>query len=743
MSRSRFTRSCLSILCICLAVAVARAGQAGASPDVSLLPSGDQDAYVQACKMTLAGQFQQSLQLLSASPPSAPKRQWKLVKWLRDYYRIQQTAAQRRQEIYQENIDKAQKALADGKSEDALSLARKASYYAADKQQFRQLPWLEQIVTGAEEKASQYLQQHKWLDAGEIYYELGTIFEEDKRYEEMTRRCGRHARLEATYGAEEESENGQASAWTDQMDQWREDLAIISPDVVAETVLRIQHDYVEAPDLQALTIGGLKAVKILLETEKLAKTFPELADDAARRRFLARIDELIAQVKQFGEPFTEKQVWLTYGRLLQANQETVNLPIALVIKEFVEGLTNELDLFSSVIWPSERESFQKQTTGKFSGVGIQIAMEDNKLTVITPLSDTPAYRAGLAPGDIITAIDGKSTQGITIDQAVRAITGPKGTVVVLSVQHPWEREPVDIPLVRDTIVVHTVKGYQRDDHHRWRYFIDPDYKIAYIRVTSFTETTVEDLEKALKQARDEGMRALILDLRFNAGGLLRSANGVADLFLSNGAIVSTRGRNVPPFRRQATPGGSAVDVPMIVLVNDYSASASEIVAGALKDHARALLVGQRTFGKGSVQNLIPIADNTCWLKLTTALYYLPSGRSIHKRQDSKVWGVDPDIKIELTPNEMRDVIQLDRDRDIIRQNDNGPSTAPATKPATAATTTQARTKPAYPPVDIQLKAALLVMRVKLDSQQSWPVKPALAIAEGKTSQTKPLGAVQP
>ncbi len=705
-----------------------------------------------------------------------------LLDWLGQYQQLEETRQQRRTEIYERNIAQAKDALARDNVTQALTFARKASSYAPDIQQFQQLEWLEQIVARAQAEGQEYQDKHEWLDAGNVYAELGMIFKDNKQYRQIARRCGRHARLEIVYKPD---------------GQWEEDLANISPDVVAETIVEAYRYSVEVPDLQALTISGLEAIRTLVQTEKLSEVFPELEDQANREEFARAIDDLISraeqQTQQDGETFGGEQVYQLYGQLLGANDRTCKLPQPLIIKEFVDGMLEKLDKFSSVIWPSEREDFQKMTTGQFSGVGISITMEDNKLKVITPLADTPAYRAGIAPGDIITAIDGKSTQGITINKAVRTITGPKGTKVVLTVLHTWDENPVDVPLIRDTIVIHTVKGYRRDQDGHWWYFIDPEHQIAYVKVTSFNKNTVDLLKDVLRRLSSEGMEGLILDLRFNAGGLLRSAVDMADLFLGDGVIVSTRGRSVESYQETASPGGPSQDVPMVVLINDFSASASEIVAGALKDHGRALLVGQRTYGKGSVQNVMPIANNSCWLKLTTALYYLPSGRSIHKREDSEVWGVDPDIEIKLTPNEIRDVVKLGYERDIINQhNDNeqtnsqpaskpsslpdnlsasmpvslpssiptsgpssvptseptsistsGPSSVPTSGPTTTAAVTSMPAEKEYPPVDVQLEAALLLMRTKLHLQQLWPVARQIIVAQDKSSESKILEAVQP
>jgi carboxyl-terminal processing protease len=361
-------------------------------------------------------------------------------------------------------------------------------------------------------------------------------------------------------------------------------------------------------------------------------------------------------------------------------------------------------------------------------------MENGKIQVVTPIPGSPAYHAGIVPGDQITKINGESTESITIDQAVRKITGPKGTKVTLGILHPWNQKSRQVTLTRDTIVIQTVKGYKMDGENQWQYFIDPVGKIAYVRITSFTDTTPQELTDALNTITQQGGKGLILDLRFNPGGTLKAAVETVDLFIDKGVIVSTRGRSVEPWQKSASPNDTKFrDLPIIVLINNYSASAAEIVSGALKDYHRAWLIGERSFGKGSVQNVLPSSDDSYKLKITTAHYYLPSGKCIHRKPDSKEWGVDPNLKIELTPNEMKDVIDLQRDAEIVTQV-NGVKVDPL--PTTKTTTTVASTtttsdsdedaeetelqKPRkYPPTDIQLDAAVTVMQARLTLNVPW------------------------
>lgn len=343
----------------------------------------------------------------------------------------------------------------------------------------------------------------------------------------------------------------------------------------------------------------------------------------------------------------------------------------------VQGMLQGLDPFSSFISDEELAEFNKRVKGTFGGIGIVIGMEDGWLTVISPIEDAPAYRAGVMAGDKIISIEGKSSEGISLDDAVKMLTGKPGTEVTFQVVHMGTLQRETFTVKREEIHIKTIKGDVRLEDGQWNYMIDKDAGIAYIRMTSFTEDTVHDLEAALAEARKQGMKGLILDLRWNGGGILEAATGVSDLFVESGVIVSTRGRKSKEEVWEAKAEGTVTDIPMVVLVNDRSASASEIVAGCLQDHKRAILVGERTFGKGSVQRIFNLRDGQCAVKLTVAKYYLPLGREIHRDEGDKEWGVDPQIVVPMSFEEYAAVVKARRDSEVLHTNGktrNGNST---------------------------------------------------------------------
>jgi carboxyl-terminal processing protease len=325
-----------------------------------------------------------------------------------------------------------------------------------------------------------------------------------------------------------------------------------------------------------------------------------------------------------------------------------------LVEDMINGGLERLDPHSAYINPRDYKQFDKQSEGKFGGVGISVGFDRanrGQLIVISPMPGTPAYEAGVLAGDVILKIDGKATDSLRMAEAVDLIQGDPGQKVVLTVLHEGSKEPVDVPIVRAVIKVPSVMGDLRkaDNPKEWDYFLDKTSKIGYIRLTNFSKTAPAEMKAAVEELQRGGVRGLVIDLRNNPGGLLRSAVEISDLFLSKGVIVSTKGRNHKEEVYEAKEEGTLLSepgkvVPIAVLINKYSASASEIVAAALQDHGRAVVVGERSYGKGSVQNIILMEKDTSALKLTTASYWRPSGKNIHRFPDSKEtddWGVRP------------------------------------------------------------------------------------------------------
>lgn len=328
-----------------------------------------------------------------------------------------------------------------------------------------------------------------------------------------------------------------------------------------------------------------------------------------------------------------------------------------LIENAINGMLTALDPHSSYLNEKSFSEMQVQTKGEFGGLGIEVTMENGLVKVVSPIDDTPAYHAGIKAGDYISEIDGKPVMGLTLSEAVEKMRGKVGSTITLMVLREGLKEPWEVSLTRDIITIQSVRSR-------------PEKDIGYLRITSFSEQTFSKMEESIEKLKKDvpGMKGVVLDLRNNPGGLLDQAVSVSDGFLDRGEIVSTRGRQKEDIRRySATPGDLLEGLPMVVLINSGSASASEIVAGALRDHKRAVIMGSKSFGKGSVQTVIPLPGHGA-MRLTTSRYYTPSGISIQAE------GITPDIdvpeaKIELLDKDSRRILH---EADLVGalENDN-------------------------------------------------------------------------
>ena len=356
-----------------------------------------------------------------------------------------------------------------------------------------------------------------------------------------------------------------------------------------------------------------------------------------------------------------------------------------LIESAIIGMLSALDPHSSYLDAKSFGEMQVQTRGEFGGLGIEVTMENGLVKVVSPIDDTPAHRAGIQPGDLISHIDGEPVVGLNLSEAVKKMRGKVGTDILLTVRRQ-EQEPFDVTITRAIIKISSVRSRLEG-------------KIGYVRVTQFNEQAQDGIESALSKFREElgdEPEGLILDLRNNPGGLLDQAVSVSDLFLERGEIVSTRSRRVEETQRfNARPGDIANGLPLVVLINGGSASASEIVAGALQDHGRAILLGTRSFGKGSVQTIVPLGGHGA-MKLTTARYYTPSGRSIQAK------GIEPDIEVQPARIEALELPQGRREADLRGALDSAADESEASREGTEgeAETTQ----------DYQLSRALDLLR---------------------------------
>jgi carboxyl-terminal processing protease len=364
-----------------------------------------------------------------------------------------------------------------------------------------------------------------------------------------------------------------------------------------------------------------------------------------------------------------------------------------LVEDMINGGLHTLDPASVYFNEEQLRQFSQDNKGTYVGIGALLGIDPktNTLMIASPIPDSPAMEAGLQAGDLILKIDGQSSEGLDTDAARSKIKGEPGTPVTLTLLRPGAAaDPFDVTLPRREIVSHPVKGVRRkaDDPTRWDFIADPQYKIAVIRLVEFTRPTTKEIDEALKEAVAAGAKALVLDMRGNPGGLLDEAEHIADRFLADGVIVRTRGRHDTGRDIKAKNDGSvwedAAKLPMAVLVDRASASAAEIVAAALQDHGRAVVVGERSYGKGSVQRSIELAGGTTALKLTTEIWLTPNGKHIHRTPQSKAeddWGVRPNdgFEVKMTDEQVVQYFLHLREAELIRKTP-GEAAKPPEKP---------------------------------------------------------------
>lgn len=639
---------------------------------------------------------------------------------------------QARVKTYQESLEQMDQHMRDGDLQAALidalgaheaSLSRteigrfRLTGVLVDRDAVLRSAVVNRVVERAAAAAELAESQAEWLDAQNLYYRLNALFNVDRRYRDDLERISRRIVLLRLFyprrlhelNNQERIRMGQEplEAFQDQSDDWRIQLKGIDRSMVADALDAAATTHLWQHGWPPLIVAGYDGIETLVTTSDLADVFPRLADDWARRSFLDYVQGERAHWEGQDQGSRMRTSSLLRA-LLAENSKTISLPDQVILHQFGEGAVASLDDFSGMVWPYERPMLDRQLDGTYSGVGLQITLDEaGRLRIVTPLEDTPAHRAGLRADDLITEIDHRPTLGITLNQAIDQITGPDGTPVVLTVKREGEDETRQFEVRRDRIRIMSVKGWKRQGYRDWDYLIDPEHQIGYIRVTGFFPDTSADFDEAIDEMKGQGARALILDLRFNPGGRLSQAVELCNRFVAQGVLVSTARPNRRPREERARPhkAASLAGIPVVVLINEGSASASEIVAGCLQDHSRAVIVGTRSYGKGSVQKIVPVARDRARLRLTTEHYLLPSGASIHRDDNSTQWGVKPDLVVRMTPEQVAESIRRLRDADIPFD--------PRKKPTPDELRQRDPVRLLEGPLDLQLQAAVVVLQSKL------------------------------
>ena len=545
-----------------------------------------------------------------------------------------------------------------------------------------------------------------WLMASELYSRLDVLMDDHGEYHKDADRQGRRLGMLRLYAPKRlwELRNDRTKLekaeglppYNSAADDWTEKLAKVDRAMVTRAVTAAAGRHVETPRLNDLIAGGMDALRTMASTSDLNGAFPALADKSKRDQFIQALDSLENELKLAKRDLSNPLLDSLLDRIKTANEASVNLPETAWLHEFGNGAIAQLDEFSAIIWPDELGRFQRATQGSFVGVGVQIEFDElSQVRVSTPLEGMPAHRAGIRTGDLIKLVDGKPLYGISsLDQAVEMITGPINTKVTLTIERETPgkdgtaatKQTLPFALNRSKIKVRTVKGWKRigdglaagaDD---WDFMIDPVDHIGYIRLSQFADDSAREMYEAVRVLnRDNNLQGLILDLRYNPGGFLDKAVDIGRLFVADGPIVGMKSSSGQvTFEDNGRAGAKAPlsDVPIAVLINEGSASASEIISGALRCYGnngqiKSVIVGQRSFGKGSVQNVWTLPGNAAQMKVTTNYYTLPDSSVIHRKPGKPVWGIEPTLHVDMLPQQITDALNARRNADLLPTDSGG------------------------------------------------------------------------
>jgi len=682
--------------------------------------SGEPNVVETVCELIYQGQFDAADELIGED-----SRLGRLAKIVQEYKDIEQRRQSARKVAYEEQLAELEKFRAEADSNDVndipavFSVISKAVEFADDAQREQLLsePFVKRIFQQALDTSAEFESEGKWLDAyTNCYYWLQAIEPDNKAYSD--------------YAEQLLDKAGIVASFQDSPCETREErYEGVKKEMFERAISALKANYVTIIDYRQMATKAVRRCELLGEVMK----FPmddfgngagkqasgngggdfqlKVEDRKSLSAWSAALAAVLDEVERSPKGVSKDKFMDVFEKVLALNRTTVQFPLPVVIAQFTEAALSALDPYTVMVWPRQVLEFEKMMTNEFTGIGIEISKRKGLLTITSLLPDTPAYNSGLDAGDVIEAADGVETKDMSLICAVRKITGQEGSKVTLTIRRPGEEKTRDITITRAKIVVPTIRGWQRTEAGRWLYMIDEKNKIGYVRLTGFSAETASDLEEVLSGLEGEGLKGLILDLRFNSGGFLDSAIAVTDKFIEEGLIVITRPRSwLSSTYASAHKKKTHPNYPLVILINSGSASASEIVSGALQDpkHKRAVLVGERTHGKGSVQGITHYPGEGAQLKYTMAYYHLPSDQRVKSReamekQGRNDWGIGPDIEIELRTDELRKMIDIQRDNDVLVRADHDNS-GTALKRHTAEETLAA---------DPQLAVGILVVKSKL------------------------------
>ncbi len=670
-------------------------------------PSAEVAFVEQACKLIYEGKFEQVDGLIKqtdgndSTPLSGTTR--RLSQITGRYKDIAQQRQAARDAAYAEARAEMQKArektdinnLNDANDvndlNSLLSAIAKAGEFTnkTQKEQLLSDAYVKTVLQKAIDRAARFEVEGKWLDAyTSCYGWLVAIDPDNKGYFDYSNQLIEKASLAMVF------EDSPCETSEERFQGVQKEMFVNAIDF-------LDTHYVSLIDYSETATKAIERCKLLVEVLALSAQSspgPQEArkntsslmhlslDPQKRAAWSSSLDGLLDEVKSSSNGLTglgKKKFTDIFQKVLGLSATTVELPEPVLVSQFAEAALGALDPYTVIVWPKEVQDFEQMMTNEFTGIGIEISKVQGLLTVSSLLVDTPAFNSNLDAGDIIEKVEGAPTKDMTLFCAAKKIKGPVGTKVTLTVRRPSNDKAVedkvfDITITRDTIVVPTVRGWQRTKEGKWLYMIDPEKKIGYVRLTSFSSDTAPGLEAVLQELENEGLKGLIIDLRSNTGGLLDSAVAVVDKFIAEGFIVSRQPRaGQVAIYEEAHKRGTHPNYPLVILINSRSASASEIVAGALADpiHKRAVLVGTRTHGKGSVQGITGYLGKGAQLKYTMAYYHLPSGQKVEsqeamEKKGRKDWGVGPNVEVDLRSDEIKKMLDVQRHNDVLVKADH-------------------------------------------------------------------------
>jgi len=584
------------------------------------------------------------------------------------------------------------------------------------------------VAKGAEESGD-------LMVASELYFRLNAIYDQSGEYKGDVKRLSRRLAMIRMYAPQRlwEIRNDRRVAeeldplppYNAYGDDYHEKLNGINSVTVRTAIQRAADQHVgrktrkhpTGVTMNDLILSGLDALETMATTTDLAIVFDGLENPKHRQAFLDVIHEQQARIKAKSHGASGYDLRRSLDAVLTAGQEHVGIIETAMLHEFGNGAMSALDDYTAIIWPDELARFRRSTQGEFIGIGVQIQLDEfQNIKIVTPLEGTPAQRAGVQSDDIIKKIDGTTALGLGLNQAVEIITGPANTKVTITIErenNDGELVEKEFTIVRKKIDLPSVKGWSKtgSGDQDWDYFIDKDAGIGYLRLTGFTQDSTKEFDLAVRAMKEEGLNALILDLRYNPGGLLDQAISLASRFVPEGMIVKTVDASGVTKSydeaRSVSARVSVADLPIVVLINEGSASASEILSGAIQAAAHqgktdAVVLGQRSFGKGSVQNVYLLPGASAAMKVTTNYYKIDAPRMIHKVPGSTEWGIDPDLRVEMLPSQQEAALLLRRNADVLPLDENGEIIADAERPDPSTLLTDG--------TDLQVETALVLLK---------------------------------